>query len=58
MFETTLTGEYAHAQNMGLTPAEMIDLAEAGFAHSFLPDNEKKSMLDEFHSRVTALGLV
>ncbi|HET6142817.1 MAG TPA: adenosine deaminase [Candidatus Acidoferrales bacterium] len=58
MFETTLTLEYAHAQNMGLSAAETIQLAEAGFSHSFLPTNEKKSMLDQFHSRVTALGLV
>lgn len=58
MFETTLTQEYAHVQNMGLTPSEMIQLAEAGFTHSFLPRAEKKSMLDQFHSRVAALGLV
>ena len=58
MFETTLTQEYAHAQKMGLTRAEMIQLAEAGFTHSFLDADEKKSMLDQFHSRVRALGLV
>jgi aminodeoxyfutalosine deaminase len=58
VFETTLTQEYACAQNMGLTPFEMIQLAEAGFSHSFLPPDEKKSMLGQFHSRVMALGLV
>ena len=58
MFETTLTKEYARAQDMGLTPAEIVQLAEAGFTHSFLPDAEKKSLLDQFHSRVAALGLV
>jgi hypothetical protein len=36
----------------------MIQLAEAGFSHSFLPPDEKKSMLGQFHSRVMALGLV
>lgn len=58
MFETTLTDEYRHAQDMGLTPAELVQLAEAGFVHSFLPANEKKAMLDQFHSAVAALGLV
>lgn len=58
MFETTLTNEYAQAQNMGLSPAEIVQLAEAGFVHSFLPSNEKQMMLDQFHSSVAALGLV
>jgi adenosine deaminase len=58
MFETTLTEEYIHAQNMGLTPTELVQLAEAGFLHSFLPAKEKQSMLDKFHSAVAALSLV
>jgi aminodeoxyfutalosine deaminase len=58
MFETTVTDEYMHAQNMGLTPAEIVHLAEASFVHSFLPANEKLAMLDKFHSGVAALGLV
>lgn len=58
MFETSLTQEYAHVQDMGVTRAEIIQLAEAGFAHAFLPADEKQSMLDQFRSRVTALGLV
>jgi aminodeoxyfutalosine deaminase len=58
MFETTLTNEYTHAQNMGLTPSEIVKLAEASFVHSFLPANEKKTMLDKFHTGIAALGLV
>jgi adenosine deaminase len=58
MFETTVTDEYWHAQNMGLTPGEIVQLAEASFVHSFLPANEKKTMLDKFHTAVAALGLV
>jgi adenosine deaminase len=58
MFETSLTQEYAHVQDMGVTRAEIIQLAEAGFAHAFLPADEKQSMLDQFRCRVTALGLV
>jgi aminodeoxyfutalosine deaminase len=58
MFETTLTQEYIHAQNMGLTPTEIVRLAEAGFVHSFLPPDEKKALLDKFHTAVAALSLV
>jgi hypothetical protein len=43
---------------MGLTPGEIVQLAEASFVHSFLPANEKKTMLDKFHTAVAALGLV
>src|SRR5271169_2738913 len=48
MFETTVTDEYIHAQNMGLIPAEIVRLAEASFVHSFLPPIEKQAMLDKF----------
>jgi adenosine deaminase len=58
MFETTLSAEYRHAHQMGLTQSELIQLAEASFHHSFLGPNEKRAMLDKFHSGVTALGLV
>src|SRR5215472_888736 len=50
MFETTLTDEYRHMNRMGLTPGELIRLAEASFHHSFLPLEEKRAMLDKFHS--------
>jgi adenosine deaminase len=58
MFETTLTDEYQHTHRMGLTPGELIRLAEASFHHSFLPPEEKRIMLDKFHSGVAALSLV
>jgi adenosine deaminase len=58
MFETTVSDEYRHAHEMGLTPMEMIRLAEASFHHSFLPPAEKTAMLDKFHSGVAALGLL
>ena len=58
MFETTLTDEYRHTHRMGLTPGELIRLAEASFHHSFLPLEEKRAMLDKFHSGVAALSLV
>ena len=58
MFETTLSGEYTHMHRMGLTPGELVRLAEASFHHSFLGPDEKRAMLDKFHSGVAALGLV
>jgi aminodeoxyfutalosine deaminase len=58
MFETSLSGEYGHAQRMGLTPSEIIQLAEASFRHCFLAPDEKRAMLGKFHSGVAALGLL
>jgi aminodeoxyfutalosine deaminase len=58
MFETTLSDEYSHMQRAGFTPAELVQLAEAGFQHSFLPPEEKLGMLDKFQSGVATLGLV
>jgi len=58
MFETTLSEEYGHAQKMGLTPREIVQLAEASFLHSFLAADEKRAMLEKFHTGVAALGLL
>jgi adenosine deaminase len=58
MFETTVSDEYRHMHRMGLTPGELVRLAEASFHHSFLAPDEKRAMLDKFHSGVAALGLV
>ncbi len=58
MFETTLSDEYRHAQDMGLNAVEIVQLAEAAFRHSFLPPGEKRALLEQFHSGVAALGLL
>jgi aminodeoxyfutalosine deaminase len=58
MFETTVSDEYSHVHRMGLTPGELVRLAEASFHHSFLGPDEKGAMLEKFHSGVAALGLV
>ncbi len=58
MFETTISKEYRHAHQMGLTPIDLVRIAEASFQHSFLPTDEKCAMLQKFHSGVSALGLV
>jgi len=58
MFGTTVSDEYRHVHDMGLTPVELVALAEASFHHSFLGPEEKRAMLGKFHSGVAALGLV
>ena len=58
MFETTVSDEYLHAHRMGLNAVDLVQLAEASFRHAFLPETEKAALLDEFHSRTAALGLV
>ena len=58
MFETTVSDEYRHMHRMGLTWGNLVQLAEASFHHSFLGPEEKRAMLEKFHSGVTALGLV
>jgi aminodeoxyfutalosine deaminase len=58
MFKTTVSDEYRHAHRMGLSAGEIVSLAEASFLHSFLEPDEKRAMLDKFHSGVSALGLV
>jgi len=58
MFETTVSDEYFRAHQMGLTPVELVRLAEAGFQHSFLPADQKRAMIEQFHSSVPALGLL
>jgi adenosine deaminase len=58
MFETTVSEEYRHVHRMGLAQSEIVQLAEASFHHSFLEPEEKRVMLEKFHSGVAALGLI
>lgn len=58
MFETTLTREYVHASAMGLTLAELAQIAEASFRHSFLSAAEQRAYLEAFHSSASSLGLI
>jgi aminodeoxyfutalosine deaminase len=58
MFETSLTREYLAAHQMGFTPADLVQLAEASFRHAFLASEEKAAFLDEFRSDTAALGLI
>lgn len=58
MFHTSLNKTYATAASqMGLSVAQLLFIAEAGFHHSFLPAAEKQSMLDRFRSAASKLNL-
>ncbi|MGH9680471.1 MAG: adenosine deaminase [Candidatus Acidiferrales bacterium] len=58
MFETTVSREYAHAHRMGLSPMELVQLAEASFHHAFLSAEDRSALLSQFHSGVSGLGLI
>ena len=58
MFETDVSNEYAQAYRMGMSPSEILRLAEASFHHAFLTDEDRRTLLDQFHSGVAKLGLV
>lgn len=58
MFRTSLNAEYAAAhKKMGLTPAQLVSIAEAGFRHSFLPAGEKQTLLEQFRAEASKLNL-
>jgi len=44
MFGATLCGEYAAAGAAGLTTRDLAAVAEAGFAHAFLPVEQRETM--------------
>jgi aminodeoxyfutalosine deaminase len=59
MFRTSLEDTYEIARReMGLSIPQIVNIAEAGFTHSFLPANERAAMLDVFRSEARSLGLL
>lgn len=59
MFRTTLNEAYAVASNqMRLTAAQLITIAESGFRHAFLPPAEKQILLADFRAKAAALNLL
>ncbi len=59
MFRTSLNAEYAAAhEQMGLTIPQLVSIAEAGFQHSFLSENEKRSAIEHFRSEAKRLNLL
>jgi aminodeoxyfutalosine deaminase len=58
MFETSLADEYTSLGEMGLTAAEILKIAEAGFSSAFLSPNEKQQLLANFRQGAAALSLI
>ena len=59
MFHTSLNESYRAAmEQMGLSTARVVDLAEASFRHAFLRDDEKRRMIANFRAERARLGLL
>lgn len=59
MFHTSLNESYRAAmEQMGLSTARVVDLAEASFRHAFLRDDEKRRMIANFRAETARLGLL
>jgi aminodeoxyfutalosine deaminase len=58
MFETSLVAEYATLGEMGLTAAEILGIAEAGFSCAFLTPTEKQQLLANLRQGAAALSLL
>ena len=58
MFHTDLLTEYSHAASLGLSNAQLLQLAEQSFSASFLPPIEKRQLLEDFRSAAKSAGLL
>ena len=59
MFHTSLNESYRVAmEQMGLSTAQVVDLAEASFRYAFLPNDEERRMITNFRAETARLGLL
>ena len=58
MFHTDLLTEYSVAASLGLSDAQLLQLAEQSFNSAFLTAEEKRTYLDNFHAAAKSAGLV
>jgi aminodeoxyfutalosine deaminase len=58
MFHTDLLTEYSHAASLGLSNAQLLQLAEQSFSASFLPPIEKRQLLEDFRAAAKSAGLL
>lgn len=59
MFHTSLNESYrAAVEKMGLSPAQVVHLAEASFRYAFLGNDEKSKMIANFRAEAKRLGLL
>jgi aminodeoxyfutalosine deaminase len=58
MFHTDLLTEYSLAASLGLSQAQLLQLAEQSFSASFLPPIEKRQQLENFRTAAKSTGLL
>lgn len=58
MFRTTLNGEYATLEQMGLRNEEILRIAEGAFRGAFLPSENKMALIQSFRAQAAPLGLL
>jgi aminodeoxyfutalosine deaminase len=58
LFHTDLLSEYAHAESLGLSKQQLLQLAEQSFNSAFLPPLDKRQLLDDFRAATKSAGLL
>jgi len=58
IFDTDLLTEYSRAASLGLSSAQMLQLAQESFSAAFLPPADKRRLLDDFQSAAKTAGLL
>jgi aminodeoxyfutalosine deaminase len=58
LFHTDLLSEYAHAESLGLSKQQLLQLAEQSFNAAFLPPLDKRQLLDDFRAATKSAGLL
>jgi aminodeoxyfutalosine deaminase len=58
MFHTDLLTEYSHAAALGLSNAQLVQLAQQSFSAAFLPPSDKRRLLDDFQSAARSASLL
>jgi adenosine deaminase len=58
LFHTDLLTEYSKAASLGLTSAQLVQLAEQSFNAAFLPPEDKRNLLVDFRAAAKTAGLI
>jgi len=58
IFHTDLLTEYSRAAALGLSNAQLVQLAQQSFSAAFLPPSDKRQLLDNFQTAARSAGLL